>query len=66
MEIVAKCAGTALLSTVVCILIKRINPELSFAAAAAAVVAAGVEVLPQAHRETAAHRARTRASNFFI
>jgi stage III sporulation protein AD len=34
MEIVAKCAGTALLSTVVCILIKRINPELSFAAAA--------------------------------
>ena len=37
MEIVAKCAGTALLSTVVCILIKRINPELSFAAAAAAV-----------------------------
>lgn len=31
MEIVAKCAGTALLSTVVCILIKRINPELSFA-----------------------------------
>ena len=27
---------------------------------------AGVEVLPQANRETAAHRARTRASNFFI
>ena len=39
MEIVAKCAGTALLSTVVCILIKRINPELSFAAAAAAAAA---------------------------
>ena len=38
MEIVAKCAGTALLSTVVCILIKRINPELSFAAAAAVAV----------------------------
>mgnify|MGYP002306319881 CR=1 FL=1 len=38
MEIVAKCAGTALLSTVVCILIKRINPELAFAAAVAVML----------------------------
>ena len=55
MEIVAKCAGTALLSTVVCILIKRINPELSFAAAAAAVAVA----IPCLSSPVSAHEFKT-------
>lgn len=38
MEIMLKCAAAALLATVICILIKRTNPEISMVLSAGAIV----------------------------
>ena len=37
MEVIVKCAGLALLAAVVCLLIKRSNPEMAFSVSSAAI-----------------------------